>query len=216
MALLFDEAQGAFKDTGSRTSPMKKSTGLMRKQMSKMDEVAPRGHTLAYITPEEAQILNKGGGGIDTQGNQMQGPYGVPMYQGFMDRQRKSREARKKESKSSAITKASSYSSAPPGEKGGGGYMGTSSDGLMSAIFGVGGDMFSNMLMSKFQEGGKASARVSGYLPNIEGLMETHAMKGAGSVDKLYAVNPKDNDRAMEMLLTKMLTSPVYSERMGG
>ena len=56
MALLFDEAQGAFKDTGSQTSPMKKSTGLMRKQMSKMDEVAPRGHTLAYITPEEAEI----------------------------------------------------------------------------------------------------------------------------------------------------------------
>ena len=45
--------------------------------------------------------------------------------------------------------------------------------------------------------------------------METHAMKGAGSIDKLHAVNPKDNDRAMEMLLTKLLTSPVYSERIG-
>ena len=90
MALLFDEAQGAFKDTGSQASPMKKQTGLMRKQMSKMDEVAPRGHTLAYITPEEAQILNKGGGGVDAQGNQMQGPYGVPMYQGFVDRFRRS------------------------------------------------------------------------------------------------------------------------------
>ena len=109
MALLFDEAQGAFKDTGSQTSPMKKSTGLMRKQMSKMDEVAPRGHTLAYITPEEAQILNKGGGGIDAQGNQMQGPYGVPMYQGFMDRFGRNRQTQKRES-------------APPGEKGGGGY----------------------------------------------------------------------------------------------
>jgi len=86
MALLFDEAQGAFKDTGSQTSPMKKSTGLMRKQMSKMDEVAPRGHTLAYITPEEAQILNRGGGGIDAQGNQMTGPYGVPMYPGYGSR----------------------------------------------------------------------------------------------------------------------------------
>ena len=95
MALLFDEAQGAFKDTGSQASPMKKSTGLMRKQMSKMDEVAPRGHTLAYITPEEAEILNRGGGGIDAQGNQMTGPYGVPMYQGFVDRFRKSREASK-------------------------------------------------------------------------------------------------------------------------
>ena len=99
MALLFDEAQGAFKDTGSQASPMKKNTGLMRKQMSKMDEVAPRGHTLAYITPEEAEILNRGGGGIDAQGNQMTGPYGVPMYQGFVERE-----------------------SAPPGEKGGGGY----------------------------------------------------------------------------------------------
>ena len=83
MALLFDEAQGAFKDTGSQTSPMKKSTGMMRKQMTKMDEVAPRGHTLAYITPEEAEILNRGGGGIDAQGNQMQGPYGIPMYRGY-------------------------------------------------------------------------------------------------------------------------------------
>ena len=99
MALLFDEAQGAFKDTGSQASPMKKNTGLMRKQMSKMDEVAPRGHTLAYITPEEAEILNRGGGGIDAQGNQMTGPYGVPMYQGFVERE-----------------------SVPPGEKGGGGY----------------------------------------------------------------------------------------------
>ena len=80
MALLFDEAQGAFQDTGSKTSPTKKQTGLMRKQMNKMDEAAPRGHTLAYITPEEAQILNKGGGGIDEQGNQMTGPYGIPMY----------------------------------------------------------------------------------------------------------------------------------------
>ena len=57
MALLFDEAQGAFKDTGSQTSPMKKSTGMMRKQMTKMDEVAPRGHMLAYITPGEAKTL---------------------------------------------------------------------------------------------------------------------------------------------------------------
>ena len=85
MALLFDEAQGAFKDTGSQTSPMKKSTGMMRKQMTKMDEVAPRGHTLAYITPEEAEILNRGGGGIDAQGNQMQGPYGIPMYPGYTE-----------------------------------------------------------------------------------------------------------------------------------
>ena len=132
MALLFDEAQGAFKDTGSQTSPMKKQTGLMRKQMSKMDEVAPRGHTLAYITPEEAEILNRGGGGIDEQGNQMQGPYGVPMYAGFMDRfasykkpstptastgfvdrQKKTRQAQFKESRRSV----------PPGEKGGGGYI---------------------------------------------------------------------------------------------
>ena len=83
MALLFDDAQGTFKDTGSQTSPIKKSTGLMRQQMSKMDEVAPRGHTLAYITPEEAEILNKGGGGIDAEGNQMTGPYGIPMYPGY-------------------------------------------------------------------------------------------------------------------------------------
>ena len=83
MALLFDDAQGTFKDTGSQTSPMKKSTGLMRQQMNKMDEVAPRGHTLAYITPEEAEILNKGGGGIDAEGNQMTGPYGIPMYPGY-------------------------------------------------------------------------------------------------------------------------------------
>ena len=107
---------------------------------------------------------------------------------------------------------------APPGEKGGGGYMGTSSggDGLMSAIFGASGEMFGDLLMGKYEAGGKASARVSGYLPDIEGLMETHAMKAAGGIDKLHAVNPKDNDRAMEMLLTKMLTSPVYSERIGG
>ena len=113
MALLFDEAQGAFKDTGSQASPMKKQTGLMRKQMSKMDEVAPRGHTLAYITPEEAQILNKGGGGVDAQGNQMTGPYGVPMYQGFVDRFRRS----------STPVPMPTASRAPPGEKGGGGYI---------------------------------------------------------------------------------------------
>ena len=92
----------------------------------------------------------------------------------------------------------------------------TDDDGLMSKIFGAGGGMFENLLMSKFTEGGKASSRVKGYMPDIEGLLETAAMKGAGSVDKLHAVNPKDNDRAMEMLLTKMITSPVYSERIIG
>ena len=83
MALLFDQNQGSFQDTGSQRSPMKKNTGLMRKEMSKLDEVAPRGHTLAYITPEEAKILNRGGGGVDQEGNQMMGPYGVPMYPGY-------------------------------------------------------------------------------------------------------------------------------------
>ena len=83
MALLFDQNQGSFQDTGSQRSPVKKNTGLMRKEMSKVDEVAPRGHTLAYITPEEAQILNRGGGGVDQEGNQMMGPYGVPMYPGY-------------------------------------------------------------------------------------------------------------------------------------
>ena len=129
MALLFDEAQGTFKDTGSQTSPMKKQTGLMRKQMSKMDEVAPRGHTLAYITPEEAQILNKGGGGVDAQGNQMQGPYGVPMYQGFVDRFRRSSTPRPGTGSSGPpgrnypVSKPTQGTSAPPGEKGGGGYV---------------------------------------------------------------------------------------------
>ena len=93
------------------------------------------------------------------------------------------------------------------------GGTGSEGDGLMSAIFGIGGDIFGNMIMG---DKGKASSRVSGYLPDIEGLLETHAMKGAGSIDKLHAVNPKDNDRAMEVLLTKMLTSPVYSERIIG
>ena len=129
MALLFDEAQGTFKDTGSQTSPMKKQTGLMRKQMSKMEEVAPRGHTLAYITPEEAQILNKGGGGIDEQGNQMQGPYGVPMYAGFMDRFRRSSTPKPGTGASGPpgrnypVSKPTQGTSAPPGEKGGGGYV---------------------------------------------------------------------------------------------
>ena len=91
-----------------------------------------------------------------------------------------------------------------------------SDDGLMSKIFGVSEGMFGNLLMSKFQEGGKASSQVKGYMPDIEGLLETAAMKGAGNIDKLHAVNPKDNDRAMEMLLTKMITSPVYSERIIG
>ena len=86
MALLFDQNQGSFQDTGSQRSPMKKNTGLMRKEMNKLDEVAPRGHTLAYITPEEAQILNRGGGGVDQEGNQMMGPYGVPMYPGYGSR----------------------------------------------------------------------------------------------------------------------------------
>ena len=95
------------------------------------------------------------------------------------------------------------------------GGTGSESDGLMSKIFGIGGDMFSDLMVGKLTDKGKASSRVSGYMPNIEGLMETHAMKGAGDVDKLHAVNPKDNDRAMEILLTKMLTSPVYSERIG-
>lgn len=83
MALLFDQNQGSFQDTGSQRSPVKKNTGIMRKEMSKLDEVAPRGHTLAYITPEEARILNRGGGGVDQEGNQMMGPYGVPMYPGY-------------------------------------------------------------------------------------------------------------------------------------
>ena len=95
------------------------------------------------------------------------------------------------------------------------GGTGSEGDGLMSAIFGVGGDMFSNLLMGKYTDGTKASSRVKGYLPDIEGLMETHAMKGAGDVNKLHAVDPATNDKAMEILLTKMLTSPLYSERIG-
>ena len=115
------------------------------------------------------------------------------------------------------FTGGGSSGGAPPGEKGGGGYMGTSSgDGLMSSIWGIGGDMFSNLLMGKFTEGGKASARVSSYMPDMGGAyLDTGFPGGAGSADKLHAVNPKDNDRAMEILLTKMLTSPVYSERIG-
>jgi len=96
--------------------------------------------------------------------------------------------------------------------------MGTSSssDGLMSKIFGIGGDMFSDLMIGKLTDKGKASQRISSYLPDLGGAyLDTDAMKGAGGVDKLHAVNPKDNDRAMEMLLTKMLTSPVYSERIG-
>lgn len=89
MALLFDQNQGSFRDTGSQRSPVKKNTGIMRKEMSKLDEVAPRGHTLAYITPEEARVLNKGGGGIDQDGSQMMGPNGIPMYAGYDHRQRK-------------------------------------------------------------------------------------------------------------------------------
>ena len=96
------------------------------------------------------------------------------------------------------------------------GGTGSESDGLMSKIFGVGGDMFSNLMAGKLTDRGKASSRVSGYLPDLGGAyLDTDAMKGAGGADKLHAVNPKDNDRAMEILLTKMLTSPVYSERIG-
>ena len=92
----------------------------------------------------------------------------------------------------------------------------TSDEGLMSKIFGAGGDMFSDLIMSKFTDRGKASSRISGYMPDMGGAyLDTDAMKMAGGVDKLHAVNPKDNDRAMEMLLTKMITSPVYSERIG-
>ena len=89
MALLFDQNQGSFQDTGSQNSPVKKNTGMMRKEMSKLDSVAPRGHALAYITPEEAQVLNKGGGGVAQDGNQMMGPNGIPMYPGYDHRQRK-------------------------------------------------------------------------------------------------------------------------------
>ena len=101
---------------------------------------------------------------------------------------------------------------------GGTGEMGTSSsgDGLMSAIFGAGGDMFSNMLMGQFIDKGKASSQIKGYMPDFGGTyLDTGFPGGAGSPDKLHAVNPKDNNRAMEILLTKMLTSPVYSERIG-
>ena len=83
MALLFDQNQGSFQDTGSQNSPVKKNTGIMRKEMSKLDSVAPRGHALAYITPEEAQVLNRGGGGVGQDGNQMMGPNGIPMYPGY-------------------------------------------------------------------------------------------------------------------------------------
>ena len=103
MALLFDQNQGSFQDTGSQNSPVKKNTGIMRKEMSKLDSVAPRGHALAYITPEEAQVLNKGGGGVAQDGNQMMGPNGIPMYPGYDHRQRKT-----------SFT-PSSNSSGPPG-----------------------------------------------------------------------------------------------------
>ena len=96
------------------------------------------------------------------------------------------------------------------------GGTGSEGDGLMSSIWGIGGDMFTNMLMGKFTQGEKASARVSSYMPDMGGAyLDTGFPGGAGSADKLHAVNPKDNDRAMEILLTKMLTSPVYSERIG-
>ena len=96
------------------------------------------------------------------------------------------------------------------------GGTGSVGDGLMSSIWGIGGDMFTNMIMGKFTQGEKASARVSSYMPDMGGAyLDTGFPGGAGSADKLHAVNPKDNERAMEILLTKMLTSPVYSERIG-
>ncbi len=92
----------------------------------------------------------------------------------------------------------------------------SSSDGIMAKIFGIGGDMFTDLIMGGLTNKGKASERIAGYVPDLGGAyLDTDAMKMAGGIDKLHAVNPKDNDRAMEMLLTKMLTSPVYSERIG-
>ena len=91
----------------------------------------------------------------------------------------------------------------------------TGDDGLMSKIFGAGGGMFENLLMSKFTEGGKASSRVKGYMPDIEGLLETAAMKAAGGGEKIAAVDPAMNKRLIDGLLTEMLTNPIYSQRVG-
>lgn len=106
-------------------------------------------------------------------------------------------------------TEAASWAMAGKGDS-------TTNGGLMSNIFTAGEALIGgDFLLGKFQRGEKASARAASYIPNLEGFLETQAAKGAGRGGDISAVDPKVNDRFMEALLTKYLTSPVYSERIG-
>ena len=92
----------------------------------------------------------------------------------------------------------------------------SSGDGLMSEIFGGAlGDVGQNIILSKLTDQGTSSQRVSKYMPDIEGLLETAAMKAAGGGEKIAAVDPAMNKRLIDGLLTEMLTNPIYSQRVG-
>ena len=58
MAMVYDNLKGSFKE-GKATDESKNQSGLMAKELSALSSAGPKGHTLAYITPEEEKILQK-------------------------------------------------------------------------------------------------------------------------------------------------------------
>ena len=77
--------------------------------------------------------------------------------------------------------------------------------GLMEKIKGlnVGRGIIDSLIASETSD-------VLKYKPDFTGSLETSSPSSAGNIDKLVAVDPASNDKIMEYLLTKMISSPVY------
>ena len=77
--------------------------------------------------------------------------------------------------------------------------------GLMEKIKGlqVGRGIIDSLIQSETSD-------VLKYKPDFTGSLETSSPSSAGGIDKLVAVDPASNDKIMEYLLTKMISSPVY------
>ena len=75
MALVYDKLKGSFKE-GKQTDEQTNQSGIMAKELSSLSGAGPKGHTLAYVTPEEEKLLRKA-----TGKESIMTAYGIPTYQ---------------------------------------------------------------------------------------------------------------------------------------
>ena len=85
---------------------------------------------------------------------------------------------------------------------------------LMEGIGDVfGGGLFSDLIGGAFVKDSKASTRAAAYIPDLGSTEETQAASGALKADKLATADFDTNLKIVEALITKGLTSAVYSEK---